>query len=234
MSKRVPTLYFNFRSPYSWMAVRRLRELLPDADRRVVFRPYWDADDDTAKAVADRDAEILYVPMSKAKHLYILGDTKRIAARFGYPMKWPVDIGNPWWERPHLAWLRARRLGAGREFYDAVVAARWERAENVCDEEVLARLATSVGLDAGELLSAAQDEQIRAEGVDALVDAYHDDVFGAPYFKLGRQRFWGLDRVADFVAALEARDDPDPVAGAPTAVLTRVGGYDRDTAGGCG
>ncbi|WP_433271702.1 2-hydroxychromene-2-carboxylate isomerase [Actinosynnema sp. CS-041913] len=234
MTRRVPRLYFNFRSPYSWMAVRRLRELLPDADRRIAFRPYWDADDATVKALADRDAEILYTPMSKAKHLYILGDTKRISARLGYPMRWPVDIGEPWWERPHLAWVRATHLGAGREFYDAVTAARWERAENVCDEDVLAKLAVSVGLDADDLLAAAHDEDIKAEGVGALVDAYHDDVFGAPYFKLGRQRFWGLDRVADFVAALQRSEDPDPVDGVPAEALDRVGGYDRDTAGGCG
>ena len=72
---------------------------------------------------------------------------------------------------------------------------------------------------------------VRAEGVDCLAAAYDDDVFGVPYLRLGRHRFWGLDRVDAFLEEL-ARAEPSAVVTVPAGIP--VGAYDRDTAGGCG
>jgi 2-hydroxychromene-2-carboxylate isomerase len=218
------------------MALRQLEERLPEAPDVVEYYPYWEPDQRTQAALETRGATFHYTPMSKAKHLYILADTKRLTQRFGYAMKWPVDV-DPWWEVPHLAWLRARRHGAGRAFYRAVTEARWERGENICDPDVLRRLAGSAGLDGDELVAAVDDPRTRAEGVDALAAAYDDDVFGIPYFRIGRQRFWGLDRLDAFLDVLvpTLRTSPgDPLDGVPQVLLDRVGGYDHDTAGGCG
>jgi 2-hydroxychromene-2-carboxylate isomerase len=185
----------------------------------------------------ERGAEFHYAPMSKAKHLYILGDTKRLASRMGRVMAWPVDV-DPWWEVPHLAWLAARRAGpdAARRCYDALVAARWERGENICETAVLRAAATAARLDADLLAAATEDAGLRAEGVDGLVEAYEDDVFGVPYLRLGRQRYWGFDRIDMFLDEYLSEVDRsvgDPRLGVP-AVVRDAGGYDRDTAGGCG
>ncbi|MBU3862707.1 DsbA family protein [Streptomyces sp. 4503] len=242
--KRRPRLYFNLRSPFSWMGLKRLEERFPQAPEVIEYYPYWDPDEKTRAALEERDSGFHYTQMSKAKHLYILQDTKRLSTRYGYTMSWPVDV-DPWWELPHLAWLKARHLGRERDFYAAVSAARWERGENICDTEVLHRVAEAAGFDGDEMVAAAHDPALRAEGVDALAAAYDDDVFGIPYFKVGRHRFWGLDRVDGFLDELipalrkagvdvaepvpEAIDDP-----LPAALLERVGAYDSDSAGGCG
>ena len=234
---RRPRLYFSFRSPYSWMAVGQLRRSIPDLFERLDLYPYWDPDPQTEQALRDHGAELCYQQMSKAKHLYVLGDTKRMAARLGLTMAWPVDI-EPWWEVPHLGWLAARRTGQGERCYDALVAARWGQGANICDPEVFRRVVAGAGLNAAELGSASADAEIRAEGVRCLVAAYEDDVFGVPYLLLGRQRFWGLDRVRPFLEEFHAAGGP--IAGEPAEVLAGipagipVGAYDRDTAGGCG
>ncbi|MGH3935804.1 MAG: 2-hydroxychromene-2-carboxylate isomerase [Pseudonocardiaceae bacterium] len=243
--KRAPRLHFSFRSPFSWMAVERLRSVVPDALRRIEFVPYWDPDPVTERLLAQRGAEFHYVQMSKAKHLYILHDTKRLARRLGLPMRWPIDR-DPWWEVPHLAWLLARRLGAAEEFYSAVVAARWEQGRDVCQPDAIRELAVSMGLDSERLGCATEDPEIRAEAVDCLVAAYEDDIFGVPYFRFGRHRFWGFDRVDDFLAEYlpllrvngSAPVDRRPASvggpGVPGELRSRVGTYDTDTAGGCG
>ncbi|MFE2446807.1 2-hydroxychromene-2-carboxylate isomerase [Streptomyces sp. NPDC021218] len=242
--KRPPRLYFNLRSPFSWMGLKRLEERFPQAPEVIEYYPYWDPDEKTRAALEDRDSGFHYTQMSKAKHLYILQDTKRLSTRYGYTMSWPVDI-DPWWELPHLAWLKARHLGRERDFYAAVSAARWERGENICDIEVLHRVAEAAGFDGDEMVAAAHDPALRAEGVDALAAAYDDDVFGIPYFKVGRHRFWGLDRVDGFLDELipalrkAGVDVAEPVPEAiddqmPAALLERVGAYDSDSAGGCG
>lgn len=227
--RRTPRVYFSFRSPFSWMALTELYRRMPDADEVLEFVPFWDPDEQTAAALAERGAEIPYTPMNKAKHLYILQDTRRQAARLGLSMTWPVD-DDPWWELPHLAWLRARRLGVARRFYEAVVEARWQHGRNVCERPVLRAAAAAAGLDPEPLLSAPESADIRRESVDCLEQAFEDDIFGIPYFRVGRHRFWGLDRLDGFLAELAAPGPPAPAAPEPVAAR----GYDTDTAGGCG
>jgi 2-hydroxychromene-2-carboxylate isomerase len=231
--KRPPRLYFSFRSPYSWMSVQRLCQAVPDLFGRFDLVPYWDPDPITDAALREQGAELVYAQMSKAKHLYVLGDTKRLAARFGLQMAWPIDR-DPCWELPHLAWLQARREGSAQQCYDALVAARWTRGEDICDRAVLEATLDAAGLPGAALAAAADRAELRAEGVAALVRAYEDDVFGVPYLLLGRQRFWGVDRVELFLEALAAAGpllDPEPL---PVPVALGIGSYDSDTAGGCG
>lgn len=233
-------VFFAFRSPFSWMAIHRLQAVVPDAFGILEFIPYWEPDARTASALSARGVEFHYVPMSKAKHLYILQDTKRLASRYGLSMMWPVDI-NPWWEVSHLGWLKARQLGRAAQFYEAVVAARWERGTNIDDPRVIHEAAEAVGLDGDVIVGAAEDADIRAEGVACLARAYDDDIFGVPYFRVGPHRFWGLDRLDDFLDVLRARADVrrpaaavDPLDGVPWELRALVGAYDTDTAGGCG
>jgi 2-hydroxychromene-2-carboxylate isomerase len=238
--KKKPKLYFSLRSPFSWMALRRLEERIPNADEVIDYIPFFDPDAETARLLAERGGEFHYTAMSKAKHLYILNDTKRLAAKFGYEMRWPVDV-DPWWELPHLGWLKAKQLGLHREFYRAVTKARWERGENICDEQVLGPVLADAGLPVEPLLAAASDPRMRAAGVDALLSAHEDDIFGIPYFRWGMQKFWGLDRLADFLDVFEptlagepAPAEPAPLDGIPAPALAMVGAFDHDTAGGCG
>jgi 2-hydroxychromene-2-carboxylate isomerase len=223
MSRKPPRVYFSFRSPFSWMAMRRLHERLPEAPDVLDFIPFWDPDAQTSRDLEEAGARFHYVQMSKAKHLYILQDTKRLSGRFGYRMAWPIDV-DPWWEVPHLAWLKARSDGDEHTLYRALTEARWERGEDICDRDVLAAVAASAGLDGAALAAAAEEPDVRRDGVDALVRAWHDDVFGIPFFIVGRHKFWGLDRLDDFL---------DELAGIPAGV--RAGPpLDIDTAGGCG
>ena len=231
---QAPRVYFSFRSPFSWLAITRLRRDVPGFFERVELIPYWDPDGETDGALRARGAEFHYVQMSAAKHRYLLHDTKRLAARLGVPMAWPIDV-DPWWEPPHLAWLVARRHGYAERFYTAVTRERWERGGNICDPDVLARLATDVGLGAGPLVGACHDPDTRAESVECLARAYEDDIFGIPYFRVGRHRFWGYDRVDQFLEALLPVLDQQPAPPLPAAPPVLVSAaYDTDTAGGCG
>lgn len=227
---RGPRLFFSFRSPFSHFLVERLAREVPDAHDRIEFVPYWEPDPWTRRALEERGAAVHYAEMSRAKHRYILQDTKRIAERIGVPLAWPVDV-DPWWEPAHLGWLRARRLGRAADFYAAVVAARWERGESISDPAVVRAVSEAIGLDGDVISGATEDPEIRAEGVACLVEAYEDDIFGVPYLRLGWRRFWGYDRLDEFLRWYGS--EPGPVAHVPAGV--REGpAYDRDVPGGCG
>jgi len=196
--------YFSFRSPYSWMASRLLEERIPDAPRLFEYVPFFVPDEKTLADMAVRGVEVHYTDMSKAKHLYILQDAKRLCQRFNFAMKWPIDI-DPWWVLPHHAWMAAKRTGDEQKLFWALSEARWERGENICEIDVVRRISESVGLDGDLMVSAPDDAELRKQGVDALESAYMDDVFGIPFFKISSHKFWGLDRLDDFVALAEQK-----------------------------
>lgn len=241
--KSNPRFFFSFRSPFSWLAIERLQRIIPNVLDQIEFIPYWEPDGQTKQALEQRDATFHYVQMSKAKHLYILQDTKRLAEGLGLKIAWPVDSA-PWWEPAHLGWLKARRLGKAAPFYSAVTQSRWLRGENISDPKVIESVAASVGLDPGAIAGAVDDPDIREEGVNSLAEAYHDDIFGVPYMRYGRHRFWGFDRLDGFIklllsssGACDIEDDGKLVAAradVPMALQHDIGAYDTDSAGGCG
>jgi 2-hydroxychromene-2-carboxylate isomerase len=236
----VARFYFAFRSPYSWIASRLLEERWPDTLGQLELVPFWEPDAHTLELLHHLGGDSPYIPMSKAKHLYILQDVKRLTARLGYQMAWPIDK-DPWWDLPHLAYLVARKQGRGRAFLRAAYRARWEDGADICTAAAIRRLAVEVGLEADELAEAPQIPEIRAEGAQALYRADRENVFGVPFFTYGYKKFWGVDRLEDFVACLapeftlglETNDEPG-LTGVPQAIVDNVGCYDTDCEGGCG
>ncbi|WP_431775000.1 2-hydroxychromene-2-carboxylate isomerase [Streptomyces cucumeris] len=232
-----PRFYFSLRSPYSWLAYRDLLDGYPGLADRLEWRPFFEPDERSAKALAEAGGSFSYVAMSRAKHLYILQDVRRLTRERGLRMTWPVDR-DPVWEVPHLAYLAAVDEGRGREFVDRVHRARWQEGRDICDRAVIGELARELDLDAARLASAADDPGLRARGVEALLAVDRDGVFGVPFFVDRYDRFWGTDRLAAFADAVAARADPaGPRAAertaAPLAEHVPPGG-DGGHAGGCG
>lgn len=227
----VPTFYFSLRSPYSWLAWHDLKTHYPKLLARLDLKPFWEPDADYQAELGKAGEAFLYTAMSKEKHLYILTDVKRLATRRGLGVRWPVDKA-PAWEVPHLAYLRAAQHGQGRAYIEAITAMRWQHGRDICDPATVAEVGNALGLQTAALHESHQDPAIRTQGLQALQACIKGDVFGVPYFALGRERFWGIDRLPDFVMAVGNAAPPieleTTTAGAqPNRAL-------QDHAGGCG
>ncbi|MFC5286672.1 2-hydroxychromene-2-carboxylate isomerase [Actinokineospora guangxiensis] len=233
-----PRWYFSLRSPYSWFAYRELTEHYPDVLAAVEWLPYWEPDPRTEAELAAEGVELPGVPMSRAKNFYILQDTRRVAKARGWTMTWPIDV-DPVWEVAHIGYLVAADEGRGREYVDAAYLARWERGENLSDPAVVAAIARSVGLDGERVACAHDDPGWRALAREVLGRGYRDGAFGVPFFVHGFDKFWGTERVREFVAAVRgvavAEVDGVPWRGEQIELpeLVRAGG-DAGHAGGCG
>ncbi|MFI9152067.1 2-hydroxychromene-2-carboxylate isomerase [Streptomyces sp. NPDC053367] len=229
-----PRFYFSLRSPYSWLAYRDLLDRYDGLADRLEWRPFFEPDELSAKALAEAGGSFSYVAMSRAKHLYILQDVRRLTRERGLRMTWPVDR-DPVWEVPHLAYLAAADEGRGRDFVDAAYRARWQEGRDICDRAVVGELARELGLDADRLASAADDPGFRARGVQALLAVDRDGVFGVPFFVDRYDKYWGTDRLAAFAEAVTARTAPpaEPPRAAPEEHVPAPAG-DAGHAGGCG
>lgn len=198
--------YFNLRSPYSWIGGRWLESFINQTGVEVEYIPFWEVDEQSQVMLSDRGGEHYYTPMSKAKHMYILQDIKRITDRLGLTLRWPPAPPDQHWEIPHLAYLWARRQGLGSEFLSAVLEARWQRGEDICDSQVVAAVAEQCGIDPDSAAGAYMRDDVRDESAGELMKAYEDGVFGIPFFVHGYNKFWGIDRFELFMRSVQGKD----------------------------
>ncbi|MFI9629729.1 2-hydroxychromene-2-carboxylate isomerase [Streptomyces sp. NPDC052042] len=231
-----PRFYFSLRSPYSWLAHHDLVHHYPDVAAQVEWRPFWEPDPASRELLREAGGEFPYVAMSRAKHLYILQDVRRLARERGLEAAWPIDR-DPCWEVPHLAYLAAADAGLGEEFVALVHRVRWNEGRDICDPATIAAVATELGLGQDRLAKASTDPELRERGAGALLAVHRDGVFGVPFFVNGFEKFWGVDRLPAFVESVRARTGaaparPDTAAASPD--LTPAPGGDQGHAGGCG
>ncbi|WP_329391697.1 2-hydroxychromene-2-carboxylate isomerase (plasmid) [Streptomyces sp. NBC_01351] len=231
---KTPRFYFSLRSPYSWLAYREITTFHPDLAEQLEWVPFFEPDETSSRLLTEQGGRFPYSAMSREKNRYVLQDVGRLTKARGLTVTWPVDR-EPVWEVPHLAYLVAARQGRGHAFIDAVYRARFGRGQNICDPATIEDIAFEIGLDPRELAGASEDPEVRAEGIRALLDVCRDGVFGVPFFVHGFSRFWGIDRLDEFIAHL--RDQQVPAASVPEP-LAAIGLGDRATedahAGGCG
>lgn len=233
-----PRWYFSLRSPYSWFAYRDLTEHYPDMADTLEWIPFWEPDQRTQSMLDERGVQLPIVPMSRAKNFYILQDTRRLARARGWRISWPVDKA-PVWEVAHLGWFVADDVGRGRDYVDEVYRARWERNDNISEPATIARIARSLGLDADRVSSAWTDPELRERGVAALLRSHRDGLFGVPFFVHGHERYFGVDRLRAYAAALRGTELADGVDQSWLGDLVELpelvaAGGDGGHAGGCG
>jgi 2-hydroxychromene-2-carboxylate isomerase len=59
----------------------------------------------------------------------------------------------------------------------------------------VAEVANSIGLDGAALVAGTQDESIKEQMKNAVQESIDAGMFGAPYFVVDGEAFWGQDRM---------------------------------------
>lgn len=190
-----PRWYVSVRSPYSWLALHDAQTtrsaLLEACSMRVFFEPESHGEE----LVDSRSPRFHYTPMSRAKHLYILRDVQRLARDRGLTVTWPRD-SLPQWEISSLALAQVLRQdqGAGKRLAYEIAAARWTQGADVHDESVIRSCLLKCGLD-GDLAMMYRSKHASELTSSVLSSLDSDGVFGVPMLVIGREPFWGIDRL---------------------------------------
>ncbi len=194
-------LYFSFRSPYSYLAIGRYRELTKTHDVDIALRPVY--------PIAIRDPDILFTNALQGRYIFI--DAARSAQMLGIPYRWPrpdpvvqdmmtrkVSDEQPYIYRLTRMGQAAQRAGKGIAFADEVSKIIWSGEVDEWHEgDHLSNAAARAGLDLAELdaMVAREAEALDAEiaaNQDALAAAGH---WGVPTLVLEGEPFFGQDRI---------------------------------------
>ena len=193
MSRRLE-FFFDYVSPYSYLASSQLPALGERTGAELVYRPFFLGG--VMNETGNRPPAT--VP---SKGAYMLTDLARWAARYGLPFQM-----NPHFPTNTLLALRgALVLLAGEGFvpyHQAMFRAMWSEGANVGDPAVLGAIVAKLGLDPSAFLARAsepaQKEALKANTAEAVARG----AFGAPTFFVGEQMFFGNDRFAFIEEAL--------------------------------
>ena len=195
-------LYFSFRSPYSYLAIGRYREMVETYDLDITLRPVW--------PIAIRDPDILFTGNPAAPR-YILMDSFRVAQMLGIPYSWPrpdpvvqnietreISEDQPYIYRIVRLGQAASRRGKGLKFaYEASKLIFSGEVEGWHEGDHLAGAAERAGLNFAELEAEVDKD---AEALDAEVAANQDALeaaghWGVPTLVFNGEPFFGQDRI---------------------------------------
>jgi len=184
----VVDFYFDFRSPYSYLANTQLRAI--GVEPR--YRPM------DVLAVMQQVGNTPTTVVCAAKGRYARADLQRWASRYNAPFERPKDPKAIDARRLLRAVLKAAGSGQDGKVVDAVFAARWAKGADLGTLEDLERVLTTAGIDAGPIVADVDDDDLDRQLAEATHAAGELGVFGAPTFIVGGEMFFGNDRL-DFL-----------------------------------
>jgi 2-hydroxychromene-2-carboxylate isomerase len=182
--------YFDFSSPYSYLASETIEPLAARYGREVDYKPILLG---AAFKVAGT-RPLTDVPL---KGEYSKRDMQRSARFAGVPfvLPEPFPIGAVAASRS-VIWLGDTDPRRARVFIHATFREYFVAGRNIADTSVLADVLRRIGADPDQALAAIQQADIK-DRLKAQVDAaLTRGVFGAPFLFVDGEPFWGHDRLA--------------------------------------
>ena len=194
-------LYFDFISPYAWLALMKAEGFAEDHGivwhpRPVVYGALLSANGLTGPAESPR------------KRRYTFLDAARLAQESGLSFQGPP--GHPF---RSLDALRVQYLfqdtDQALELAVTLANACWGQGRDLTDKEVLKELVAGLGLDSESLEERIAAPNIK-EGLRAQTEsALEQGIFGVPSFVFEGELFWGQDRLPQLSARLKGLPGPD-------------------------
>ena len=182
--------YFDFSSPYSYLASERIDDLAAKYRRKVKWRPVMLGA--AIKATSGLPL-LLSVPL---KGEYSKRDIERSARFMDVPYKFPpkFPLATLVAARGYY-WLHGQDCGKAREFAHAVFRAYWVDGRDIGELPVVLEVANGLGIDVNAYTAAIATPEVKDRLKQETDAAVARGMFGAPYFMVDGEPFWGADRL---------------------------------------
>ncbi|MEA2937436.1 MAG: 2-hydroxychromene-2-carboxylate isomerase [Alphaproteobacteria bacterium] len=189
--QRTIEFYFDFISPFTYLAYHRLPNL---AARYGYTLDYRVADLAELRRLAGNTGprqteQPLKLPYSRT-------DQRRWAERYGIPIKPPVGSHDSSWLNRGSFYALDR--GQIKAYLDAAWAKMRRDGRDIAEEGFRREVATDLGWAPEEFLAYTKSDESQARYRAATQRAHERGVFGVPTMLIGDEMWWGNDRL-DFL-----------------------------------
>ena len=189
--------YFDFSSPYGYLAAQRIEEVVEEYEREILWKPFLLG----ALFKTTGAKPLLDIPM---KGDYARRDLARSARLFDIPFVMPETF-------PFMSvaacraayWLNESDPEDATELIEALYDTAFGAGESIAEPSAVAAVAEELGHDPDQVLAAVQEPRVKDLLRREVEAAAAKGVFGSPYVIVDDEPFWGFDRLDDIALWLE-------------------------------
>ncbi len=184
--------WYDFSSPFSYLAASQIEALAARAGARLEWRPMLLGA--VFKDIGGPNVPIL--AMSESKRRYMGRELDNWSSAWQVPFRWNSNFPIKTVTALRLALLSGDRIA---EVSHALFRAAWVNDKNIDDPAVLTELLDGLGLDGAAMLAGTQQAPVKQRLIELTGEAVKRGIFGAPTFIVSRagdeRQFWGQDRM---------------------------------------
>jgi 2-hydroxychromene-2-carboxylate isomerase len=190
--------YFDFSSPYGYLASTKIDEVAAKHGRSVIWRPIL-------LGAIFKITGGQPLPTIPLKGSYAMHDLARTARRlnvpFKLPSKFPVAATAP---SRAFYWVHDRDPALARALARALFHAYFAEDRDISNPEVTGNVAARLDVSKEELRKALEEPAVKERLRSEVGAAIERGVFGSPYIVVDGEPFWGVDRLAEVEQWLES------------------------------
>lgn len=185
--------WFTMGSTYSYLSVMRLGELERSSGVRFRWRPFH---------LLVILQEMKHVPFADkpAKSAYMWRDIERRAAMYGLPVSLPVPYPAKQSIMANLVAIVGMRQGWGVDFVRAAYRRWFQLGQETGSEPNVSESLRDIGQEPQSVLALTNATDATTALMAETDVAKKLGIFGSPTFVVGRELFWGDDRLDDAIS----------------------------------
>lgn len=182
--------FFDFVSPYAYLASTQIDALAQRHGRQVQWKPVLIGV--TILQVMGLKP-LMETPLKSA---YIAHDKPRMARLLGVPLAEPDmrNVNSVAASRAYL-WLARADASLAKRFARGVFERLWVRGQNITAPQDIAQVCVACGIDAPPVLAGIALAEAKQALRAAVDDAVARNIFGTPFFVVDGEPVWGVDRL---------------------------------------
>jgi 2-hydroxychromene-2-carboxylate isomerase len=189
--------YFDFSSPYGYLASEKIDDLAARFGRKVKWRPIL-------LGVIFKHTGGVPLSLAPLKGDYSIRDFARSARFLGIPFRLPerFPLATQVAARAYY-WLHGQDCALARRFAHAIFRACFVDGRDISAIETVLAIAADLGIDKNGLATALETEAIKQRLKDEVDAALKKGVFGSPLIYCDGEPFMGADRLPQLERWLE-------------------------------
>ena len=178
--------YFDFISPYSYLAYKKLRLLDNESKMNIIYKPIL-------LGGLHKLGGITAPAFNERKMKNMKNDCELVAMKNNIKFKWnpKFPINSLYLMRGYLAIDEKLK----EIFFNTCFDFYWKDSEDISDQKCIDRLLKIVGVEKKIFYKKIENQKIKDDLKKLTNKAFEKDIFGAPTFVVNNKIFWGQDRL---------------------------------------
>ena len=178
--------YFDFISPYSYLAHKRIRKIQKEEKIKFIYKPIF-------LGGLHNLASITAPALIKSKKRFLIDDCEMVAKKFNINFKFndKFPISSLDLMRGFLITNKELKNKYIDHFFDAY----WSLNIDLSNDQNVTNVLKKIQINVGTFFNDIKKQEIKDLLRKLTKEAFDKEIFGAPTFVVNNKLFWGQDRL---------------------------------------